>query len=36
MAWHGKQNSLQAQDYVDMAWDAVLRMLDASDPGFRD
>jgi ribulose-5-phosphate 4-epimerase/fuculose-1-phosphate aldolase len=36
MAWHGKQNSLQIQGYVDMAWDAVLRMLDASDPTFRD
>ena len=32
----GKQHSLAAQDYVQMAWDAVVRMLDNNDPSFRD
>jgi len=36
LAYHGKQNSLAADDYVYLTWDAVLRLLDNKDPSFRD
>ena len=35
-ASYGLQNSQQGHDYVGMAWQAVVRMLDTGDPSFRD
>ena len=35
-ARYGRQLSGESHDYVDMAWQAVLRMLDNPDPSFRD
>ena len=35
-AGYGRENSVETQDYVIMAWDAVLRTMDAKDPSFRD
>ena len=34
-AMHGRRAVLEVPGYVGMAWDAVLRMLDAKDPSFR-
>ena len=34
-AYHGKQHSIEPQEFVTMAWDAVLRLMDAKDPSFR-
>jgi ribulose-5-phosphate 4-epimerase/fuculose-1-phosphate aldolase len=35
-AYEGKQRSGDSQDYIQLAWDAVLRLLDKKDPSFRD
>ncbi|HUV23311.1 MAG TPA: class II aldolase/adducin family protein [Gammaproteobacteria bacterium] len=35
-AFHGKQRSGDSHDYMQLAWDAVLRLLDKKDSSFRD
>jgi hypothetical protein len=35
-AYHGAQRTVETHDYVQLAWDAVLRLLDKKDPSYRD
>ncbi len=36
LAREGKERATESVDHVDLAWSAVLRMLDAKDPSYRD
>ena len=35
-AYHGARRSCETHDYIQLAWDAVVRLLDSKDPSYRD
>ena len=35
-AYHGARRSSETHDYIQLAWDAVVRLLDSKDPSYRD
>ena len=35
-AYHGARRSVESHDYVELAWSAVMRLLDRNDPSFRE